>query len=268
MLMTDQQAAELAEPGVGPLHDPSPLVAAEFAPIVVSPFLVVAPVRCNQFNAALLQPLAQRIGIVAAVGNHALGLLPWAALAAWDADFRERGFRKRNFCRRGTFQPNSQRNTFTVCQYHPLRSLATLGFTHREAPFLAGAKLPSRKVSSQRSSPSSSNPPSNARQASSQTPCACQCCSRRQQVEGEGNSSGKNRHAAPVCRTHRMPSKQARFEAGGRPRLSCRRLRSGNNGSISSHCSSVNSFCRRFMTEAQQQTCLTHKYSLRGRTYF
>src|SRR5581483_4813680 len=89
-------------------------------------------------------------------------------------------------------------------------------------PFFAGAKLPSRKVSSHRSSPSSSNPPSRARQASSQTPCSCHCCNRRQQVEGEGNSSGKNRQAAPVCRTHRIPSKQARFEAGGRPRLSRR----------------------------------------------
>ena len=31
MLMTNQQAAELAELGVGSLHDPSPLIAAKFA---------------------------------------------------------------------------------------------------------------------------------------------------------------------------------------------------------------------------------------------
>ena len=209
MLMTDQQAAELAEPGVGPLHDPSPLVAAEFAPIVVSPFLVVAPVRCNQFNAALLQPLAQRIGIVAAVGNHALGLLPRAALAAWDADFRERGFRKRNFCRRGTFQPNSQRNTFTVCQYHPLRSLAALGFTDRSAPFFAGAKLPSRKVSSHSSSWWWFSAASSCCQASTQTPSSSHCRSRRQQVEPLGYNDGRSRQRAPVLSTHRMPSTQA-----------------------------------------------------------
>ena len=268
MLMTNQQSAKLAEPGVGSLHDPSPLVAAEFTAVLVSPLLVVAPVGCNQFNPSLAQPLTQGIRIVAAIGNHAVRLLPRATFPAWDADFCQRGFRKRNFCRRGTFQPNSQRNTFTVCQYHPLRSLATLGFTDRKAPFLAGAKLPSRKVSSQRSSPSSSNPASNARHASSHTPCSCHCCSRRQQVEGEGNSSGRNRQAAPVCRTHRIPSKQARFEAGGRPRLSRRRLGWGNNGSISFHCSSLNSFCRCFMAEAQQQTCFTHKYLVRGRTYF
>src|SRR5581483_8635709 len=122
--------------------------------------------------------------------------------------------------------------------------------------------------SSHRSSPSSSSPPSRARQASSQTPCSCHCCSRRQQVEGDGNSSGRNRQAAPVCRIHKISSKQARFGAGGRPGWSGRRLGLGNNGSISSHCSSVNSFRRRFMTEAQQPTRLTHKYLARGRTYF
>jgi len=86
----------------------------------------------------------------------------------------------------------------------------------------------------------------------------------RQQVEGEGNSSGKNRHAAPVCRTHRMPSKHARFAAAGRPRLSGRRFGWGNSGSISCHCSSVNSFCRFFMAEAHHLTRLTRKCLMRG----
>ena len=268
MLMTNQQAAKLTEPCVGSFHDPSPPIATEFTSVLVSSFLVVAPVGRNQFNASFPQSLAQRVGIIAPVGNHAVGFLPRATLRPGDADFREGVFRKRNFCRRGTFQPNSQRNTFTVCQYHPLRSLAALGFTDGRAPFFAGAKLPSRKVSSQRNSPSSSKPASSARQAASQTPSSCHCCSRRQQVEGEGNSSGKNRHAAPVCRTHRMPSKHARFDAGGRPRPSVRRFAFGNSGSISSHCSCVSSFCRFFMAEAQPRTCLTHKYLARGRTYF
>ena len=175
-------------------------------------------------------------------------------------DFGERGFRKRNFCRRGTFQPNSQRKTLTVDQYHPLRALAALGFTDGGAPFFAGAKLPSKKLSSHCSRPSASNPPSRARQASSQMASSCHCCSRRQQVEGEGNSSGRKRQAAPVCEIHRMPSKQARFGAGGRPRLSRRGLGLGSKGSINCHCSSLNSFCRFFMTEAHQLTYLTRKY--------
>ena len=254
MLMTNQQAAKLSEPRVGTLDDPAAFIAPEFSSICIAPGLVVLPVRCDQFNASLLQALAQRIGIVSAVGNHPLRILSRWALWLGDADFRECGFRKRNFCRRGTFQPNSQRNTFTVCQYHPLRALAALGFADREAPFFAGAKLPSRKVSSQRSRPFSSSAPSRARHASRQTPSSCQRCNRRQQVEGEGNSSGKNRQAAPVCRIHRIPSKHPRFAAGGRPRRSRRRLGLRNKGSISSHCSSVNSFCRGFMAQAQPIT--------------
>jgi hypothetical protein len=260
MLMTDQQPAKLAKPGVGSLHDPAALVTPQFASIFIPPFSTVLPVRCNQFNASPLEALAQRVGIVAAVGDYAFRLLPRAAFRLGDADLRQRGFRKRNFCRRGTFQPNSQRKTFTVDQYHPLRALAALGFTDGRAPFFAEAKLPSRKVSSHFNRPSASSAPSSARQASSQTPSSCQRCSRRQQVEGEGNSSGRKRHAAPVCRIHRMPSKQSRFGAGGRPRLSRRCFGLGSKGSISSHCSSLNSFCRFFMTEAHQFTCLTRKY--------
>jgi len=260
MLMTNQQSTELSEPGIGSLHDPAAKVAAEFAPVFVTSLLVVVAIRHDQVDAALPQASTQRVGIIPAVGNHAIGLLPWTAFPARDADFGERGLRKRNFTRRGTFQPNSQRKTLTVDQYHPLRSLATLGFTDCRAPFFAGAKLPSRKVSSHRSSPSSSSAPSSVRQASSHTSRACHSCSRRQQVEGDGYSSGKKRHAAPVCRTHRMPSKQARFGACGRPRLSFLRFGLGSKGSINCHCSSVNSFCRFFMTEAQQLTCLTRKY--------
>ena len=260
MFMANQQSAKLAEPRVGSFHDPAALITPQFAPILVAPLLVVLPVRRDQFHASFLQPLPQPVRIVAAVGDYAFRLLSRPAFRAGYADFGERGFRKRNFCRRGTFQPNSQRKTLTVDQYHPLRALAALGFTDGSAPFFAGAKLPSRKVSSHRSRPALSSPPSRARQASSQTPSSCQRCSRRQQVEDEGNSSGRKCHAAPVFRIHRIPSKQGRFGVGGRPRLSRRCFGLGSKGSISSHCSSVNSFCRVFMTEAHHLTRLTHKY--------
>src|SRR5271157_2153530 len=147
MFVSDQQSAELTEPGIGSLHDPTSLITAQLAAIFVSPTLVVLPVRREQFDTTLFQSLAERVGVVAAVGDHALGLLPGPSLRAWDTDFGERGFRKRNFCRRGTFQPNSQRKTLTVDQYHPLRALAPLGFADGKAPFFAGAKLASQKGS-------------------------------------------------------------------------------------------------------------------------
>src|SRR6185312_16299974 len=165
--------------------------------VFVTPLLVVFSIGCDQFNASLLQSLAQWVRVVGAVGDHPFRLLPRATFGPGDTDFFERGLRKRSFSRRGTFKPNSQRKTLTVDQYHPLRSLATLGFADCSAPFLAGAKLPSRNASSHRSSPSPSKAPSKVRQASSQTPCSSHCFKRRQQVAGEGYLSGRNRRPPP-----------------------------------------------------------------------
>jgi hypothetical protein len=259
MVVTDQNAAELTEPCVGALNLPPSFVASQFSSVFISLLQTVVPVRCNQFDTSPFPPLPQRIGIITAIGDHPLGVLSRPAFASRNADLVERGVRKRNFCRRGTFQPNSQRNTFTVSQYHPLCAFTTLGFADCIAPFLAGAKLPSRKASSHRRRPFASNAPSNVRQALSQTPCSSHPFNRRQQVDGEGYSSGRKRHAAPVCRIHRMPSRQVRFGAGGRPRPSLRRFGSGNSGPISSHCSSVNTFCRFFTREAQQRNRLKRK---------
>ena len=249
MLMANQQSAKLSQPSVGSFYNPATLVTPQLPSVFIASVLIVIPVRHDQIDMTFSEPLSQRVGIVGAICNYPFGLLPRPTFWLRDPDLGERGFRKRNFIRRGTFQPNSQRNTFTIDQYHPLCAFATLGCTDGRAPFLAGAKLPSKKLSSQRSSPSASNAPRNRRQASSQTPFSSHCCNLRQQVEGEGKWSGKNRQAAPVCKIHKMPSKQARFDAHGLPRPSRRRFGSGNKGSSNSHCSSVNSFCRFFMTE-------------------
>lgn len=256
--MADQQAAELAKPCVGSFDDPPAFVAAQFAPVFVTSKFVVFPVGCDQLDAPLLEPLAQWIRVVCPVSNHPLRLLPRTAFGSGDAYFGKGGLRKRSFSRRGTFKPNSQRKTLTVDQYHPLRALAALGFTDCRAPFLAGAKLPSRKASSHFSSPAPSSAPSNVRHASSQTSCSSHCFSRRQHVAGDGYLSGRNRQAAPVHSTHTMPSRQARIDAHGRPRLSRRRLGSGNSGSIKDHCASVNNSNRRLLTlqVSQIEHCL------------
>src|ERR1700676_4402530 len=191
MLVTNQQSAKLPEPCIGSFHNPSALVAAELAAIFIGPQFVVLPIWGNQFDTSFLEPLSQRVGILAAVGYDALRFLPRTAARTGDADFGDCGLRKVNFTRGGTFQPNSHRKTFTVNQYHPLRPLAALGFADCGAPFFAGAKLPSRKVSSHLSRPRSSSVPSSVRHAFSHTPSSSHCLSRRQQVEGEGNSSGK-----------------------------------------------------------------------------
>ena len=258
--MANEESAELPEPCVGPFDDPSAFVPSELSSVFVPTKLTVLAIRNDEFDPSLFEPLTQRVGVVGAVGDHPFRLLSRSAFGTRDFDFGERGFRKRNFSRRGTFEPNSQRKTATVDQYHPLRALAALGFTDCGAPFFAGAKLPSRNVSSHFSSPSPSSAPSSVRHASSHTSCSSHCFSRRQQVAGEGYLSGRNRHAAPVCSTHRMPSRQARFDAHGRPRLSLRRFGSGSRGSMSSHCFSLNN-SKRFLLiqEVHQTTRLTQK---------
>ena len=63
--MTDEQTSELAEPCIGSFDDPATFVTPQLAAIVVSPFLIVVPIRSNQFDAPLLPPLAQGIGVIA-----------------------------------------------------------------------------------------------------------------------------------------------------------------------------------------------------------
>jgi hypothetical protein len=258
--MANGKPPELTEPCVGSFDDPAPFIPSELSAVFVTTELAVFAIGDDEIDASLLEPLAQRIGVVGAVGDYAFRLGSRTAFGAGDLDFGERGFRKCNFSRRGTFQPNSHRKTVAVDQYHPLRTLATLGFSDGRAPFFAGAKLPSRNVSSHFSRPSPSSAPSSVRHASSHTSCSSHCFKRRQQVAGDGYLSGKNLHAAPVCNTHRMPSRQARLDAQGRPRLSLRRFGSGSRGSISSHCASFSSSNRfLLMKEVHQTTRLTQK---------
>ena len=152
--MANQDSAELTQPCIGAFDDSASFVAPELSAVVVLFLFVVLPVQNDELDAPLSQPLMQRVRVVGAVGDDAFGLLSRTAFGARDFDFGERCFRKCSFCRRGTFKPNSQRKTATVDQYHPLRAVAALGFTDCRAPFWAGAKLPSRNVSSHFNRPS------------------------------------------------------------------------------------------------------------------
>ena len=152
--MTDEQSAELSEPCVGSFDDPSALVTPQLPTVLIPFHLVVLAVGRDQLDATSLPSLAQRVGVVTPIRDHPFRLLARSAFWPGDADFGERGVRKRNFSRRGTFQPNSQRNTLTVSQYHPLRALAALGFADCRAPF-----SPERSCRPERPHPISAGPP-------------------------------------------------------------------------------------------------------------
>jgi hypothetical protein len=144
---------------------------------------------------------------------------------------RERRLDELEIRRGSSVKVVSQRKTPAVDRHHPLRPLAPLGLADGGAPFSAGAKLPSRNDSLHLNSCRSFNPPRKARQISSQTSCASQSRSLRQQVAGAGNSSGKSCHRAPLRSSHKMPSSTLRSSAPGRPpcgRLGLSRARAGS----------------------------------------
>jgi hypothetical protein len=232
-VIAHHQSSEVAEPSEGPFYDPPSLVAAQRPAVLRRRFAPVLAVQGDQFDAPRRQSPAQRIAIVTAVGNQTARLLP--------ASYPDRLERRLDeFDLRGGSRVKvvSQRNTRAVDHHHPLCPLAPLGFSHSVAPFFAGAKLPSRNDSLHFNCCCSFNSARNARQIVSQTPCSSQSLSRRQQVDGEGNSSGKSCHRAPLRRIHKMPSSTLRSGAAGRPPRG-RGGRFGSKGRIFSHWASV-----------------------------
>jgi hypothetical protein len=239
-IMAHHQSAEVAEPSERALHGPASFIAAQGPPILRSGLAAILAMRGDQLDAALRQLLPQRVAIVAPVSDEAKGLLPRPAspMPASYPDRLKRRLDEFDLRRGSRVKVVSQRKTLAVDHHHPLRPLAPLGFADGGAPFLAGAKLPSRKDSLHFNCCRSFNSPRKARQIRSQTSCSSQSRSLRQQVEGEGNSSGKSCQRAPLRKIHKMPSSTLRSGAGGRPPRG-RGGRLGSKGRIFSHWASV-----------------------------
>ena len=237
------QPAVVAEPSESALDLPATAIAAQSATVLRARLAAVPAMRRDQFDASRRQLRAQRIAVVSPVGNHTPHSLTRMA-TAMPPTYADRGecfLREPDLVRGRRVKLLSQRNTLAVDHHHPLRALAPLGFSDFRAPFLAGAKLPSRNDSLQSSCSRWFNSARNARQMVSQTPCSSQSRSRRQHVAGEGNSSGKSHQRAPLRRIQRIPSSTLRSLAAGRPPCGRRGGRLGSQGRIFSHWASVSS---------------------------
>ena len=236
------KAPVVAEPGEGALDNPAPFIAPQSSAILRRRSAPTFPVRDDRFDPAAAQLFAQFVAIVTTIHDHALGFLsrPSRTMPLSHADRGERRLREFDFRRGCRVKVVSQRNTLAVDHHHPLRPLAPLGFSDGGAPFLAGAKLPSRNDSLHFSCCRSFNSLRNARQISSQTSCSSQSRNRLQQVAGEGNSSGKSHQRAPLRRIHKMPSSTWRSSFRGLPPFG-RLGRFGSKGWIFSHWASVSS---------------------------
>ena len=239
-IIADSKATKIRKPSHGSFDDPSPAVTAKF-PSIGGFSASFFPVGRNQFNAIFPHFLAQGIAIVSPVGNQPMRFWTDPTIGTrWELDCLYQRFQQFYFRRRGRRQECSDRNTLALNQYHPLRALAPLGFSNFFAPFFAGAKLPSAKVSSHCNNCFCSMCASKARHAISQIPASSHSRNRRQQVIPLGNCAGISLQRAPVRKTQRIPSKHDRLLCQGRPRRSLRRGSEGNKGSKIAHCLSVN----------------------------
>lgn len=251
----DHQSAEVAYPGKRPFRFPATSIASQLAAILKRPFSSIASVRANQVDLPSLQTPSQRIGIRRLVVNQP----PYLAFPIRRIQY---GFDQIHFGRRCRGNEASQRNTFAVDHHHPLRTLAALGFSNTGAPFLAGAKLPSEKVSSQSSKALRSISLSSPRHALSHAPTLSQYCKRRQQVLGDGKCGGKSFQRAPLRSTHKIPSKQRRLSIGlGPPQP---RGIGGRYRSIFAHWASVNSDWKRCINPAPHQPAPLKQYAIRS----
>jgi hypothetical protein len=238
-VVANHQPAVVAEPGEGAFNDPATMVATQRSAILGRWFASIAAMRGDQFDASRCQLRTQRIAVIPAVANDTPRFLARSSTATpVGYPYRsDRFFGEPRFVRGSRVKLLSQRNTLAVDHHHPLRALAPLGFSDFRAPFFAAAKLPSRNDSLQSSCPRSFSSAKKARQMVSQICCCSQSRSRRQQVVGEGNSSGKSCQRAPLRKIQRMPSRTLRSLALGRPPRDLRGL--GSKGAIFSHWASV-----------------------------
>ena len=239
-VITDLNTTKVLQPSVGTLDFPASSITAQLAFVLERAANPAAAIGYDQFRSSAQQTSPQGIGIITTVSNHSPQPFPrTSALGTRYSHPRQCAFREPKLGNLRRRKLRSDRYALAVDHHHALRTFPATGLAHSRAPFFAITKVASRKASSQSRSLRSSKRASSACQACNHTPSSSHRRRRRQQVEPSGNSAGKSRHRAPTRRTQRMPSKQLRLDAQGRPRPSRRRLGSGNKSLICFHCWSV-----------------------------
>ena len=214
------QSAVVAEPSDGAFDLPSFAIAPEGAAVLAALLFPIPAMRRNLLDTAGRQAVPEGIAVIRLVHDQAFGFRARATRTSGAYAHRaERFFRERDLRRTGRMDGYSQRNTLAVCQYHKLCALPAFGLSDITPPFLAGAKVPSRKASFQSIPCCPLSSARKARQMFNQMSWSAHIFNRRQQVLGLGYRSGKSCQRAPVRRIQRMPSRHERLFCHGRPRL-------------------------------------------------
>src|SRR5262245_48532628 len=225
---TIRNPAKAMQPRVGAFdHKPS-FEPPHFSAVVARWFRSVIPMRTDQVDALFAQSISKWIRIITTIGDqrYALGQRHRNVV---DGYFDQVGFRAvgcRDRC--------AERNPVGVSHDLELHPLAALSVANFVPPFFPRMKVASATKWSQSSLPNSSNSSITAEWTSSRIPSPAHSWSRRQHVDGDGRSTGISFHRPPLRRTNKMPSKQSRSSAHGRPPLGCGG-RTGKNASMRTH---------------------------------
>jgi hypothetical protein len=233
---TNQQSAEILQPGEQPLDFPAPFVAPEFSPVLAVRSGAIATMRSDQLNSVLLgEKVVQRVTVIAPIRNQAFRL-------PGDEAVLDRGLNQLLLMRRSARNPQGDRKTMAVCDCHELAPFPNERSTNAIAPFFAPMKEASINVSSRPSCPRANKSSASAQRMPSSTPERCHCWKRRWQVWYGPYRAGRSCQGAPVRKIHSTPFITGRASRHGRPRRSARRCCPNSiKGWISSHCTSVRS---------------------------
>jgi hypothetical protein len=229
-IMTNDESAEAADPDDRAFDLPAVAVASQFSTVLGVRSCASSSRRTNQIAAFGRQARAKFVAGIRSIGNHRNSRFSGRHLI-------DQVFNERDLSRRSTFGPVCKWKSLAICHHQLLCTLSTLRVADFFAPFLAGEKPASTNTSSQSKSPHSSSASRNPCQISTSTPSSSHSTNRRQQVLGEEYRSGKSHRRAPL-RTHKVPTRQARSSAGGRPPRKDP-FRSGMNSLIFFYCSSL-----------------------------
>ena len=223
---------EVVQPSDGSFDGPSPSVSSELSTVLQRMPFSLSAVGTDQINAVRMKPFTQSVTIGSFIIDQALDL--WFA----DDAFLKQRFNESDLVSIGAFNVDGQGNSLGVDKQHDLCSLAATCRADAFTPFFADANVPSAKHSDQSTRSLRSLRRSSRAQARSKMPASVHSLKRSQQVDLEGKHFGKSFHRAPVRSTQRMPSKQARGSALGRPPCTEGGFQ-GNKSLIRNHCSSV-----------------------------
>lgn len=205
---SDNKTSKPSEPRKGTFYDPAVTIPTQLSPVLMRCLGVVFSMRDDGINPPFRQKRSESITVVGAVSNESLGCSRYGKTEL---------FCKPYFGRRGGFQENANRNSFSVSDHHPLGTLAPLGFSDLFAPFFAGAKLPSSKHSRQSIRSCFFNVRRNVTHRLRNIFASTHSSNRRWQVELAANRSGISFHGASVFKTHRMPFRHFRLSMRGLP---------------------------------------------------